>query len=77
MNGNKTKGPNFEDEPEGAEIGVSIQDLRKVYKVFLTIYSQPVQLINIYLVMSSYVQLKIRKFLIASPYKKLYFKRDT
>eukprot|EP00111_Clytia_hemisphaerica_P020496 TCONS_00060371-protein len=32
MNGSKSKGPNFEDEPEGGEIGVSIQDLRKVYK---------------------------------------------
>ena len=33
MNGNKLRGPNFEDEPEG-EIGVSIQDLRKVYNVW-------------------------------------------
>lgn len=35
MNTKKSLGPNFEEEPEGSEIGVSIQDLRKVYKVMV------------------------------------------
>ena len=38
MNTKKSLGPNFEEEPEGGEIGVSIQDLRKVYKVIWSSY---------------------------------------
>ena len=33
INAKKGMGPNFEDEPEDGHIGVSIKELRKVYKV--------------------------------------------
>jgi len=33
LNTKKTLGPDFEEEPEDSTIGVSIQELRKVYKV--------------------------------------------